>query len=108
MDEQDILQSDRVVQTIERLGLRIQDRFPKSGLAQICRRLLTVAQETDRLSRLINRMLDFYGEQRGLVLFRKHASRYLSDSHLSPDQRVHLLTCVHPQEFRESIAALEL
>lgn len=56
----------------------------------------------------LNRMLDFYGEQRGLVLFRKHASRYLSDSHLSPDQRVQLLTCDHPQEFRESIAALEL
>jgi len=51
-------------------------------------------------------MLSFYGEPRGLVLFRKYASRYLSPLGLSSDQRKRLLTAEHPPEFLEVLADL--
>jgi nifR3 family TIM-barrel protein len=44
-------------------------------------------------------MLSFYGEQLGMVLFRKHASRYLSPRGLSIEQRRRLLTADRPAEF---------
>jgi tRNA-dihydrouridine synthase B len=37
-------------------------------------------------------MLDFYGPQRGLILFRKHTSHYISPYGLSNEQRKRLLT----------------
>ncbi len=58
-----------------------------------------VAQVQQTLLRHLELSLDFYGPQRGLVLFRKHASRYLSPYGLSPDLRSRLLTCQQPQEF---------
>ncbi len=46
-------------------------------------------------------MLDFYGP-RGLVLFRKHAARYLAiRPELARDLKGRLLTTEDPQEFRE-------
>jgi tRNA-dihydrouridine synthase B len=44
-------------------------------------------------------MLDFYGQEWGLVLFRKHASRYISPYGLSTEQRQTLLTCENAQDF---------
>lgn len=44
-------------------------------------------------------MLDFYGQQQGLVLFRKHASRYISPYRLERAQRRQLLTAERPEEF---------
>lgn len=44
-------------------------------------------------------MLAFYGEQRGLILFRKHAARYISPYGLDPEQRERLLTSETPQDF---------
>jgi tRNA-dihydrouridine synthase B len=44
-------------------------------------------------------MLDFYGPERGLLLFRKHASHYISPYHLAPEQRQRLLTARLPQQF---------
>ena len=49
----------------------------------------------------LQRMLDFYGESRGLVLFRKHVVRYLSDQPLSSENRQSLLTATRPVEFLE-------
>lgn len=43
--------------------------------------------------------LDFYGPKMGLVLFRKHASRYLQAQQEPPVQRERLLTTTDPQEF---------
>lgn len=43
----EILDSKRVVNTIELLCLRIEERFPGSGLSKTCRRLLTIGEETD-------------------------------------------------------------
>jgi tRNA-dihydrouridine synthase B len=47
----------------------------------------------------LNRSLDFYGLERGLVLFRKHASRYLSPYRLPNQLRKQLLTAEQPEQF---------
>ena len=55
-------------------------------------------------------MLQFYGAARGLVLFRKHASRYITPFGLSNEQREQLLRCEKPEEFislLESLATSE-
>jgi tRNA-dihydrouridine synthase B len=44
-------------------------------------------------------MLEFYGAERGLILFRKHASRYISPFGLTGEQRENFLTCERPEEF---------
>ncbi|MDH5506113.1 MAG: tRNA dihydrouridine synthase DusB [Anaerolineae bacterium] len=44
-------------------------------------------------------MLAFYGEEHGLVLFRKHVARYISPYRLSPDQRKRLLTSQQAEDF---------
>lgn len=49
----------------------------------------------------LERMRSFYGEEPGLVLFRKHASRYLSPLPLTKEQRQRLLTAGSSLEFLE-------
>jgi tRNA-dihydrouridine synthase len=56
--------------------------------------------------RHLERMLSFYEGDYGLVLFRKHASRYLSPFPLSPEQRQRLLTAARPAEFLELLDPL--
>jgi tRNA-dihydrouridine synthase len=51
----------------------------------------------------LERMLAFHGEERGMILFRKHASRYLSVFSLEPPLRQKLLTTPSPVEFKEII-----
>ena len=41
----------------------------------------------------LQRMQDFYGAERGLVLFRKHVTRYISLAPLKKEDRKKLLTC---------------
>jgi nifR3 family TIM-barrel protein len=53
----------------------------------------------------LDAMLNFYGNERGLILFRKHASRYISPFGLSNEKREQLLRCEKPGEF---IALLDL
>ncbi len=52
-----VLDADRVVETLDRLEARVQDRFPNSGLAAVCADLADVAERTaeqaERLSRPI-------------------------------------------------------
>ncbi len=47
----------------------------------------------------LRRMQDFYGPERGLILFRKHASRYISPYRLSPAIRQKMLTCEKADDF---------
>lgn len=47
----------------------------------------------------LERMQDFYGNERGLMLFRKHASRYISTSQLTKAERTLLLNCGTKEEF---------
>ena len=44
------LDSEKIIGTIEKLCRRIEERFPESGLSQVCRELLTVARESQRRS----------------------------------------------------------
>ncbi len=45
------------------------------------------------------RVLDFYGPERGLLLFRKHASRYLDLSRMPREKRKLILSLRRPEEF---------
>ena len=67
-----------------------------------------VSQELlqDTMKRHLTGMLDFYGPERGLVLFRKHASRYLTPLDLSTYQRQRLLTASQPVEFLQTLTNL--
>jgi hypothetical protein len=47
--QQEILDSKKVIQTIERLNIRIEERFPKSGLLAVGRKLQQVGSETDTI-----------------------------------------------------------
>ena len=65
---------------------------------------LEMVRET--LLRHLERMLAFYGQELGLVRFRKHASRYLSAFQLTPEQRHSLLTAQGPVEFLHTFTSL--
>src|SRR5215213_2403523 len=44
------LDSEKIVSTVETLCRRIEERFPKAGLAQVCRELLIIAGESQKRS----------------------------------------------------------
>lgn len=56
----------------------------------------------------LSRMLSFYGNEIGLVLFRKHASRYLDLLPVSPDRRKKILTVNQPEEFMHLVSSIYL
>jgi tRNA-dihydrouridine synthase len=56
--------------------------------------------------RHLERMLSFYEGDFGLVLFRKHASRYLSPFPLSPEHRARLFRAEQPGEFLDLLDSL--
>lgn len=58
------------------------------------------AQVRQTMTTHLERMLTFYGPRRGLVLFRKHASRYLSPYTLPEELRRRLLTVTSAEEFQ--------
>jgi nifR3 family TIM-barrel protein len=58
--------------------------------------------------RHMKKMLEFYGEQLGLVLFRKHASHYLKPLNLSPEQRRSLFTAESPSDFLDILASIQV
>jgi nifR3 family TIM-barrel protein len=53
------------------------------------------------MDRHLERMLEFYGQERGLVRFRKHAVRYLSPYNLPREKRLRLLTAKGVEEFTD-------
>lgn len=58
------------------------------------------------ITRHLEAMLVFYGPERGLILFRKHASRYISPMRLPAEQRLRLLTAEQPVEFVEILHSI--
>ena len=56
-------------------------------------------QVREILLKHLERNIEFYDHDRGLVLFRKYAARYLAPYRLSKEIRQKLLTCEHPEEF---------
>jgi nifR3 family TIM-barrel protein len=61
-------------------------------------------QVRQTMLRHLDRMLEFYGPERGLILFRKHASRYLSPYRLPDALRKRLLTSQKPDDFTQLLA----
>jgi tRNA-dihydrouridine synthase B len=51
------------------------------------------------MERHLGQMLSFYPENRGLILFRKHADRYLQPLELTPSQRLELFSIEEPEGF---------
>jgi nifR3 family TIM-barrel protein len=58
--------------------------------------------------RHMHSMLAFYGQEHGMVLFRKHLSRYISPLGLPPEERKRLLTLQHPEEFLQTLDSYQL
>jgi len=54
----------------------------------------------------LSRCLEFYGAERGLVIFRKFAKRYLNPYHISRDQNLDLMTEADPEKFIDQIDSL--
>lgn len=55
------------------------------------------------LLRHLQRMCQFYGERRGLLLFRKHANQYLTPLGITRSQRQELLTALEVQKFEQIV-----
>lgn len=49
------LDPDKILETIETLGRRIDERFPNSGLAKVCQELLKIADESQKRSAWIGK-----------------------------------------------------
>jgi len=56
-------------------------------------------QVRETMLRHLERNLQFYGSERGLVLFRKYAARYIAPYRLPKELRQKLLTRVSPDDF---------
>ena len=60
---------------------------------------VTLNEKARLIERHLGLMLDFYGEERGLMMFRKHVVKYVRGlSHISKI-KAKLVTCTTPEEF---------
>ncbi|HEX7975485.1 MAG TPA: tRNA-dihydrouridine synthase [Anaerolineales bacterium] len=69
--------------------------------SRLDRAQVTPEQVRATLQRHLERMLAYYDGDYGLVVFRKHASRYLSPYPITRDQRQSLFTAERPAEFMQ-------
>ncbi|MCB9079762.1 MAG: tRNA dihydrouridine synthase DusB [Anaerolineaceae bacterium] len=60
---------------------------------------VTLAEKARLIARHLNLMLDFYGEERGLILFRKHVVKYVRGLKHSTAVKAKLVTCTTPEAF---------
>jgi tRNA-dihydrouridine synthase B len=60
---------------------------------------VTLAEKAALIRRHLELMLDFYGRERGLILFRKHIVKYIRGMANSSKVRAKLVTCTHSEEF---------
>jgi len=72
------------------------------------RKQVTKEQVREVMLRHLECSQAFYGETRGLVLFRKHASQYLSPLRLSVEQRKWLLTAETSPDFLEILDLIQV
>jgi len=68
---------------------------------------VTLAEKAALIQRHLELMLDFYGEERGLILFRKHIVKYIRGMAHSAKVRAKLVTCTRPEEFIAVMNAYE-
>lgn len=76
--------------------------------AGLDREQVSPAQVRETMLEHLDSMLYFYGHDLGLVLFRKHAARYISPFGLSPQQRQDFLTSEGRDEFVALLDSLTL
>ncbi len=68
--------------------------FARKDIEQV-----TLAEKIKLIYRHLDLMLDFYGKERGLILFRKHVVKYVRGlSHISR-VRQQLMACTQPEQF---------
>ena len=60
---------------------------------------VTLAEKAALIHRHLRLMLEFYGEERGLVLFRKHVVKYVRGLSHTAQLKAKLVTCTRPEEF---------
>jgi tRNA-dihydrouridine synthase B len=68
---------------------------------------VTLAEKAALIHRHLALMLEFYGQERGLILFRKHVVKYVRGlSHIAK-VKAKLITCTRPEEFIDLMNAYE-
>lgn len=70
-------------------------------------RHVTLAEKARLIYRHLNLMVDFYGEERGLILFRKHVVKYVRGLAHIAKVKAKLVTCTRPEEFIALMQAYE-
>jgi nifR3 family TIM-barrel protein len=76
--------------------------FQRKDIEQV-----TLSEKAALIQRHLDLMLDFYGEERGLILFRKHIVKYIRGMAHSAKVRAKLVTCTRPEEFIALMNAYE-
>lgn len=62
---------------------------------------VSLAEKAQLIYRHLALMIDFYGEERGLMLFRKHVVKYVRGLAHIAQVKTKLITCTRPEEFIE-------
>ncbi len=68
--------------------------FQRKDIQQV-----SLAEKTNLIYRHLDLMLDFYGHERGLILFRKHIVKYVRGLANIAQLRAKLVICTRPEEF---------
>ncbi|MDM8532497.1 tRNA dihydrouridine synthase DusB [Anaerolineales bacterium HSG25] len=68
---------------------------------------VTLTDKIQLIYRHLDTMLAFYGQERGLVLFRKHVAKYVRGLVRSKKIKHQLVTCTKPEEFVALMQAYE-
>jgi nifR3 family TIM-barrel protein len=69
---------------------------------------VTLAEKSRLIRRHLQLMLEFYGQDRGLILFRKHVVKYVRGLAHIAQVKAQLVTCTTPEEFIELMHQYEV
>ncbi len=67
--EPGILNSKKIIETIELLNLRIEDRFPGSGLGKVGKKLYNIGNKTDKIIAWVEKPNPWYRTIVGIFIF---------------------------------------
>lgn len=68
---------------------------------------VTLSEKAQMIYHHLEKMLEFYGEERGLILFRKHVVKYVRGLAHIARVKNQLVTCTEPEEFIALMHAYE-
>lgn len=69
------------------------------------REQVAVTDKIELIRRHLSLMLEYYGHDTGIVLFRKHATKYIMGMPNASELRPRLVTCKRPEEFVDLIVS---